>query len=69
MKSKISTQKPTYIKYAFLKENNLTVKDIAEMFGYKNERSFRSSSSYRRMMESIERLIDYAKEVKEKQLQ
>jgi hypothetical protein len=36
------------------------------MFGYKNERSFRSSSSYRRMMESIERLIDYAKEMKEK---
>jgi hypothetical protein len=66
MKSKISTQKLTYIKYAFLKENNLTVKDIAEMFGYKNERSFRSSSSYRRMMESIERLIDYAKEMKEK---
>jgi len=66
MKSKISTQKPTYIKYAFLKENNLTVKDISEMFGYKNERSFRSSSSYRRMMESIERLIDYAKEMKKK---
>lgn len=70
MKSKISTQKPTYIKYAFLKENKLTVKEIAEMFGYKNERSFRSSSSYRRVMESIEGLIDYIKEeIEKKQLQ
>lgn len=63
MKSKVNSQKPTYIKYAFLKENKLTVKEIAEMFGYKNERSMRSSSSYRRMMESIQRVLEYVKEI------
>lgn len=51
-------KKKFYKKYSFLKENNLTVKDIAEIFNYSSEKSFRSSTSYNDMMESIETLIE-----------
>ena len=68
---KIQNKKTRYIKYSFLKENNLTVRDIAKIFGYRSERSFRSSSAYRDMMESISELVELItlklKEQKEKE--
>ena len=55
-------KKKFYKKYSFLKENNLTVKELAKIFNYSSEKSFRSSTSYNDMMESIETLINRIKQ-------
>jgi len=49
------------MKYPLIKENKLSHKIIAESFGYKNVRSFRSSSAHKQMMEGIEKILTIVK--------
>lgn len=61
-----SNKKKRYKKYSFLKDYNITVKDIAKMFNYSNEHSFRTSSRYHSLMESLEQFIEVIEVMREK---
>jgi uncharacterized protein Yka (UPF0111/DUF47 family) len=55
-------KKKFYRKYSILKEYNLTVKDISKMFNYSSEKSFRNSTAYPSIMDSLEEFADHIKE-------
>lgn len=45
-----------------LKRNNLTMADIARIFGSKSEHSFRSSSAFKRRIKGVCELIQFVED-------
>jgi hypothetical protein len=50
------------MKYPNIKKARLSHTEIAKAFGYKNVRSFRSSSAHKAMMQGVEEVLTLVKD-------